>query len=318
MNYVDLIILVVVALFMYMGYRRGFIRDFLDLLALAGAIVIAYLTYKPVSQGIGSLFSLSENLAEIVSFFVVWFAVMFVYYGLMTFFYERVPERVQVSKYNRWLGLLPSLVRVILFVWFTINLLFLLLASGPVHGALEGSLFSRYLTRSNSTVNAFLDKTFGTTAKSAVEFLTVKPQSSETISLGFTTTKVTRNAAAAQEMFGLVNEVRRENGLPELTFDDKLAAVGEEHDHDMFARGYFSHNTPDGKTPFDRMDAAGIIYLIAGENLALAPSVQEAFDGLMNSPAHKANILSSDFGKVGIGVMDGGTYGLMFAQEFTN
>jgi uncharacterized protein YkwD len=38
----------------------------------------------------------------------------------------------------------------------------------------------------------------------------------------------------------------------------------------------------------------------------------------MNSPGHKANILSISFGKVGIGVIDGGIYGEMFCQEFTN
>jgi uncharacterized protein YkwD len=75
---------------------------------------------------------------------------------------------------------------------------------------------------------------------------------------------------------------------------------------------------PDGKDPFARMEDAGIKFLVAGENLALAPNVDLAHEGLMNSPGHRANILTAEFGKVGIGCIDGGQYGKMFSQEFTD
>jgi uncharacterized protein YkwD len=86
----------------------------------------------------------------------------------------------------------------------------------------------------------------------------------------------------------------------------------------MFKRGYFAHVTPEGVDPFQRMDAAGIHYVTAGENLALAPTLDIAHDGLMNSPGHRANILNPAYRKVGIGVLDGGVYGEMFVQEFTD
>ena len=44
----------------------------------------------------------------------------------------------------------------------------------------------------------------------------------------------------------------------------------------MFARGYFAHTSPDGQDPFARMDAAGIKYMIAGENLAEAGDIDSA------------------------------------------
>jgi uncharacterized protein YkwD len=37
---------------------------------------------------------------------------------------------------------------------------------------------------------------------------------------------------------------------------------------------------------------------------------------LMNSPGHRANILQPSFGRLGIGILDGGFYGLMISQEF--
>jgi uncharacterized protein YkwD len=86
----------------------------------------------------------------------------------------------------------------------------------------------------------------------------------------------------------------------------------------MFTRGYFSHNTPENKTPFDRMRESEVRFRTAGENLALAPTLSIAHTGLMNSPGHRANILQSNFGRLGIGVLDGGKRGLMITQNFRN
>jgi len=38
----------------------------------------------------------------------------------------------------------------------------------------------------------------------------------------------------------------------------------------------------------------------------------------MNSPGRRANILRPQFGRVGIGIMDGGVHGLMVTQNFRN
>ena len=100
--------------------------------------------------------------------------------------------------------------------------------------------------------------------------------------------------------------------------DEELVQFARSYSLDMFQRGYFSHYNPEGESPFDRMEKAGITYTSAGENLALAPSVELSMQGLMNSPGHRVNILRPEFGKVGIGVMDGGIYGKMFTQEFTD
>jgi uncharacterized protein YkwD len=86
----------------------------------------------------------------------------------------------------------------------------------------------------------------------------------------------------------------------------------------MFVRGYFGHITPDGISPFDRLLAAHIDFLVAGENIALAPTLTIAHEGLMNSPGHRANILDTQYGRIGIGIVDGGKYGIMITQMFKN
>ncbi|KKR60955.1 MAG: hypothetical protein UT99_C0004G0001, partial [Candidatus Curtissbacteria bacterium GW2011_GWA2_40_31] len=87
---------------------------------------------------------------------------------------------------------------------------------------------------------------------------------------------------------------------------------------DMFKRGYFSHYSPEGKDVGDRLEDSSINYSLAGENLALAPDVIRAHNGLMNSEGHRRNILDPAFSKIGIGAIDGGVYGKMFTQVFTN
>jgi uncharacterized protein YkwD len=119
-------------------------------------------------------------------------------------------------------------------------------------------------------------------------------------------------------MLALVNGERTSRGLAPLVMDAALQALARAHGVDMFQQGYFSHTGRDGRSPFDRMHDAHITYTAAGENLALAPSTEFAEQGLMNSPGHRANILNPRFRRAGIGVLDGGVYGMMFVQEFTD
>jgi len=151
-----------------------------------------------------------------------------------------------------------------------------------------------------------------------LNFLTVKPEGNETVSLHFSTKNGTVDEQAEKAMVAMVNSERKKAGLLPVTADIGLTEVGRAHSQDMFARGYFSHYTPEGESPFDRMDKAAIVYTYAGENLALAPSTDLAMQGLMNSPGHRANILNPHFNKIGVGVIDGGIYGMMFSQEFTD
>ena len=80
-------------------------------------------------------------------------------------------------------------------------------------------------------------------------------------------------------MLRLVNKERQAMGLKALSPDPELTEVARKHSTDMFVRGYFAHDTPEGRDPFDRMRAADVRFLTAGENLALARSVPIAHTG---------------------------------------
>lgn len=121
----------------------------------------------------------------------------------------------------------------------------------------------------------------------------------------------------AKEVLRLTNEERAKLNMPALVWDDSLASLAEEHCNDMIKRGFFSHDNPDGKTPFDRMRNAGLSYRMAGENIAAGQySPEAALESWMNSKGHRKNILNPDFQSMGAGVVKGGKYGIYWAQEF--
>ena len=118
----------------------------------------------------------------------------------------------------------------------------------------------------------------------------------------------------------LVNQARQENGLPTLSYDDKLASIAFAHSQDMGNRNYFSHTTPDGKTPTERAIEAGYgdcrkdhgsyftygigenIYEEWGNHLGSQSDIAHAtFNSWMNSQGHRENILNSNYDREGIG-----------------
>ncbi len=136
--------------------------------------------------------------------------------------------------------------------------------------------------------------------------------------LKYITDDFTIRSNLEKQMLQLVNAERNKHGLKALTADSQLATAARIHSSDMLRRGYFSHNTPEGITPFQRLHKLNIVYLYAGENLAMAPTLLKAHEGLMRSPGHRANILNPSYGRIGIGIAESSKPGLMITQEFRN
>lgn len=120
--------------------------------------------------------------------------------------------------------------------------------------------------------------------------------------------KNNKHLAAIQAAFlvDLTNEDRADQGLQKLAINDKLVSAAGMKAGDMAEKSYFAHVSPDGKTPWYWIDQAGYPYLYAGENLAVnfydSEDVEEAW---MDSPTHKANIMSRNFTEIGIATARG-------------
>lgn len=126
------------------------------------------------------------------------------------------------------------------------------------------------------------------------------------------------NLGMEAAMLKMLNHSRMISGRAPLGRDIVLQGVARRYGVEMFASGYLSHRSLDGRMPWDRMAIEGLRPQYAGENLAYAMDVLTAHTLLMNSPEHRYNILFSDYHRVGIGVLDGGSQGIIVVEDFTN
>lgn len=122
--------------------------------------------------------------------------------------------------------------------------------------------------------------------------------------------------ADEQEVFNLINQQRKNNGLTALKIDNELQRVARIKAEDMVSNNYFSHQSPTYGSPFDMMKSFGISYKTAGENIAANSSNSGAVTAWMNSSGHRVNILNSSFNYTGIGVVSSAKYGKMYVQQF--
>ncbi|MFD4481104.1 CAP domain-containing protein [Streptomyces sp. NPDC058471] len=99
----------------------------------------------------------------------------------------------------------------------------------------------------------------------------------------------------------LVNQERAKVGCSPVSGDSALASLAGDFSSDMAERDFFDHTDPDGATPWDRAEKAGISDL-GGENIARGQAnAQSVMDAWMNSPGHRANILNCDYKTLGVG-----------------
>lgn len=122
----------------------------------------------------------------------------------------------------------------------------------------------------------------------------------------------------AAEVVKLVNNERAANGLEELETSDELTQVAQTRAKKITTN--YSHTRPDGSSCFTALTEAGIYYYSSGENIAAGYKSPEAVvTGWMNSPGHRANILSPKFNKIGVGLcFADDSYGCYWTQVFTS
>jgi uncharacterized protein YkwD len=114
----------------------------------------------------------------------------------------------------------------------------------------------------------------------------------------------------------LLNDVRSEGGVIELTQNEALNQAATMHASDMEAHNYLSHTGRDGSTSGERALAAGYNYSFIAENIARGFNTEEGVvNGWMGSPSHRDNILDPRAEDFGLGRVDD-TWVLMLGAEF--
>ena len=317
MNWVDFIILLLIITFAIEGVRQGFFAQAINLAGFLLSLIAALIFYAPFASLLIKLFNLPPIAANPIGFLLVWIIVETIFSVVIGIFIKKL-HTFTLTLLNKYLGFIPAIISALLFISFVL----LFVVSLPINPIIKKDVFASKiaseLVKQVSILERPLNDIFGPITKQSLTFLTVKPEDKEAVDLKFTQDKLTVDYASEKAMLEMVNSERVRVGVKALVWDEARAVVARNHSEDMFKRGYFSHFSPERKDVGDRLMEAGISYNVAGENLALAPTLQRAHDGLMNSPGHRRNILDPTFNKIGIGVIDGGVYGKMFTQVFTD
>jgi uncharacterized protein YkwD/uncharacterized membrane protein required for colicin V production len=318
-NIIDGFLLLPILLAVWGGWRRGFIFGFLNLLRWLGSLLAGWFFYRPVADLLATKTGLSAVWQQPAAFLLIVLLASLAIGLLGNALLKRLPSGIHRRFLNRLLGTFPGLANGFITAAIAAALLFVVPLPGQLReDARESGTANRFAVLVERLTTALMPIFEDALTQTLNRRFTIYPESNERVPLQFKVEAPQPCPALEKQMLELVNRERAAAGLAPLKADSALTEVARSHSADMLARSYFSHYTPEDKSPFDRMRKAKVRFLIAGENLALAPSVQIAHAGLMNSPGHRANILRPQFGRVGIGIMDGGVHGLMVTQNFRN
>lgn len=312
-NWVDLVIILIFVVFALDAFGRPFFLEILDLGSFLLAFFLSFSYYNFPAKFFETQFNIPHGLSLVFGFMTTWFLSESIFYILVRLILPKIPMLGP-----KILSIIPATFRALVFIALTLVIIATFPIQPQIKQAVLDSKLGSIILKNAYSLESPVKNVFGGVTSDSLTFLTIKPKTNEKVNLGFQTDKFSVDESDEQAMIDLVNKERVARGIKPLVFNLKLRNIARAHSEDMFIRGYFSHYSPEGFTVADRAIKEGVDFLAIGENLAYAPDVELAHKGLMNSEGHRANILSSDFGKIGVGVMDGGIYGRMFVQVFRN
>jgi uncharacterized protein YkwD len=318
LNIIDWLLILVFLLSIAGGYKRGFILSFTEIACWISSLVLAFLSYPFIVEALrkeGGFINLWAAPLAFLGSFIIFRIILNLVMGRLV---ALLPADTHKFFLNRALGIFPGAFNGLIYAALIATFLLIFPISDKVSANAEESKLAGRLTEPVSKVEEKLSPIFHKPIQETIGRLTIDPHSEKFIHLPYKLKNAKERPDLEEKMLVLINEERIKSGLKPLKADPEMRVVAIKHSADMFARGYFSHQTPEKKDPFDRMKDEHVSFLTAGENLALARNLNMAHEGLMNSPGHRANILHPAFRRVGIGILDGGIRGIMVTQNFRN
>ena len=322
MNVVDAALVLIIVLFAVRGIRRGVVLGVVDVCGLLLTLVVGLVGARGLGPLLARLPFVRAEIAPLAAFFVLVLLAAALYTLVSYSFLEALRPRQKRRRsawagWNRLFRVLPGLLVGGVVALLSALALQLLPLDDSIALPARESGVARSLRGAASRLGIASE---GLLPLAPRPLLRVEsPESKTTLDVRFPASLPLRvEEPAEQRMLELVNRERRRAGLGALAMDDRLRQVARAHSREMFRRSYFAHQSPGTGSPRDRLVRANIPFLAAGENLAYQPDIETAHRALMESPGHRANVLSPLYRRVGIGVIRGELYGLMISQEFTD
>ncbi|MEE8498101.1 MAG: CvpA family protein [Acidimicrobiia bacterium] len=319
---IDLVILVFLGLLLFRGWTRGFVREAMDLVGLVIGTVLAFRLGPAFGAIVAAMSDVSDEVARLIGGFIV-FVVVGIGAAVATRAIERTARLPGLNLVNRASGAGLAAAWGVFLATLVLTLGVVLPMPPAVADSFDSSAVTRALTDPDGVAqevfiglagDRLIESVLNLRAVVGTRRVIVDPD--EVVQIGESDFEdLAEDRGAAFEIFDLVNAARISAGRAPLVWRDALAEVGVGHATEMYLDGYFAHSSPKTGDVGDRVSDAGIRFSVAGENLALAATVTEVHEGLMNSPGHRANLEADFYDSIGIAVVRG-PLGLMVVQVF--
>lgn len=129
-----------------------------------------------------------------------------------------------------------------------------------------------------------------------------------------------RKSDEEAKILQFINAARAANGLPILSLQNQLSAAAQAHSSDMACNSFLDHSGSDKSTHAARLVSQGYRASYESENIYAGGAAEDAFKWWMNSPIHRANILSPKVTQIGISAVyfRGSTFGDYYTLNFAH
>jgi len=319
---IDLVILVFLGLLLARGWTRGFVREAMDLVGLVIGTILAFRLGPAFGSIVAAMADVSDEVARLIGGFIVFVAVG-IGAAVATRSIERTARLPGLNLVNRASGAGLAAAWGVFLATLVLTLGVVLPMPPAVADSFDSSAVARTLTDPDGVAQEVFNGLAGDrlietmlNLRAVVGTRRVIVDPDTVVQIGESDFEdLAEDRGAAFEIFDLVNAARISAGQAPLVWSDALAGVGVGHAMEMYLDGYFAHSSPKTGDVGDRVSDAGIRFSVAGENLALAATVTEVHEGLMNSPGHRSNIEADFYDSIGIAVVRG-PLGLMVVQVF--
>jgi len=304
------------------GWARGFVKEAMDLLGVIFGLAIAFRLSPAAGAVVSGTFGSSPTVSRVIGGLVLFVLVGGVA-ALLAHYLQRVARLPGLALGNRLTGAGLALAWGAFLATLVLSVVSLFRLPVAVAGQIEESTVASTLTDPTGMPQAVFaqvsgDRVLGVLLRldELVGGRRAIVDGTETVELSpVDADSVEPDARAAIDLFEALNAERAEAGLPDLGWSADLADVAYAHGSEMYADGYFSHQSPVTGDVGARVALAAGRYAYIGENLALAADAVEAHDGLVDSPGHYANMVAEEFSSVGMTSIQG-PLGLMVVQVF--
>lgn len=319
-NWVDWVIIAVIFYYIVQGWERGLISLTVNLVSFIASLWLSIKYHAVVGNFLFDKFGIPIVWSQVAGYLVVGILSETIIAEIISLFTVRLPQKFLSSTTNKWLGVILSIFNGLTLIIFFLLIILVLPLRGSVKKDIRNSAIGNKLVLLSEKYGGNLKSSLDGVAREAVQFLTIKPKSTERINLDINPTQdqLTTDEASERKMEDLVNSERTKLKIGKLRLDTNLREVARSHSKDMFLNRYFSHVDLAGHDVAYRVQSAGISFTTIGENLAYAADALVAHQGLMNSEGHRRNISDPQFNRIGIGAIDAGTSGEMFTQLFAD